>query len=85
MTQGRREVYPQDATAFARDVGLTIARRREEKNWSQFALASRAGLHQTTLKRIETGAACPNVSQLYVIAHTLQLTVVDLVCVDKSD
>lgn len=53
--------------------GLTLARLRRARGWSQEALALRAGLSQRHVSFLETGRARPGQESLAKLAHALAL------------
>ncbi|MFC7053317.1 helix-turn-helix domain-containing protein [Hansschlegelia quercus] len=56
-----------------RRVGLNVKRLRQEKGWSQEALAFEAKLHRTYVSGVERGVRNPTVTVLEVIAAALGL------------
>lgn len=64
---------PADALAA---MGRAIARRRKELRLTQAELATRAGLDQTTVSRVEAGEG--SFGSCYTLAQTLGLSLADL-------
>jgi transcriptional regulator with XRE-family HTH domain len=61
-------------------VGARIGRIRQKRQLSRRVVAELAGIHENTLKRIESGAGNPTLSVLFGIADALGVKVHDLVC-----
>jgi transcriptional regulator with XRE-family HTH domain len=55
-------------------LGLNVRRRREEKEWTQEALAERANLDPTYISGIERGVRNPSVLSVVRIAKALGVT-----------
>jgi transcriptional regulator with XRE-family HTH domain len=55
-----------------------IQREREARGMTQENLAERAGIHWTTVGKIERGRQIPSIALLSVLAKALDLTVTDL-------
>jgi transcriptional regulator with XRE-family HTH domain len=49
-----------------------IIRRRKEAGWTQAELATRAGVRQETVSRLETGKHAPNVTTVDKIERALR-------------
>jgi transcriptional regulator with XRE-family HTH domain len=62
-----------------RRVALNMKRLREEKGWSQEALADKAGLHRTYISGVERGIRNPTLTVMAKLAEGLQTTVAELV------
>jgi transcriptional regulator with XRE-family HTH domain len=61
-------------------VGARIGRIRQQRRLSRRVVAELAGIHQNTLKKIESGASNPTLSVLLRIAEALGVKLHDLVC-----
>lgn len=61
-------------------VGLRIGRIRQKRELSRRVVAELAGIHENTLKRIESGKGNPTLSVLFGIADALGVKIHDLVC-----
>jgi transcriptional regulator with XRE-family HTH domain len=61
-------------------VGVRIGRIRQKRELSRRVVAELAGIHENTLKRIESGQGNPTLSVLFGIADALGVKVHDLVC-----
>jgi len=55
-----------------------LKRIRERRGWSQAELAERAGSHQVSIARLETGVREPRIDLLEKLAKTLRVKVTDL-------
>jgi transcriptional regulator with XRE-family HTH domain len=61
-------------------VGARIGRIRQKRKLSRRIVAELAGIHENTLKKIESGAGNPTLSVLIGIAEALDVKVHDLIC-----
>jgi transcriptional regulator with XRE-family HTH domain len=61
-------------------VGARIGRIRQQRELSRRVVAELAGIHENTLKKIESGEGNPTLSVLFGIAEALGVKVHDLVC-----
>jgi len=61
-------------------VGLRIGRIRQKRELSRRVVAELAGIHENTLKKIESGKGNPTLSVLFGIAEALGVKIHDLVC-----
>lgn len=61
-------------------VGVLIARIRQRRELSRRVVAELAGIHENTLKKIESGKGNPTLSVLFGIADALGVKIHDLVC-----
>jgi transcriptional regulator with XRE-family HTH domain len=61
-------------------VGVRIGRIRQKRELSRRVVAELAGIHENTLKRIESGKGNPTLSVLFGIADALGVKIHDLVC-----
>lgn len=59
--------------------GLALRRLREQRHWSQEALAGVAGLNRSYLGEIERGAAVPSLLTLVKLAEAFGLSLTELV------
>jgi len=57
-----------------RQVGANVRRLREERGWSQEALAFECGLHRTYISGVERGIRNPTVLVVQEIASALGVT-----------
>lgn len=58
---------------------LKIAERRKALGLSQYQLAEKIGIHQTTLANWETEFRFPNVKMLIKLSNALKCTIDDLI------
>ncbi len=65
--------------ALARDLGAVVRRLRENKSWSQEALAERANLNRSYIGELERGEAIASILTLEKLAHAFGLSVSHLV------
>lgn len=56
----------------------TLKRLREERGWTQQALADKAGVARNTIARLETGTRRPSVVMLAQLARAFRVSVADL-------
>jgi transcriptional regulator with XRE-family HTH domain len=61
-------------------VGARIGRIRQQRRLSRRVVAELAGIHENTLKKIESGAGNPTLSVLAGIADALGVKLHDLIC-----
>ena len=61
-------------------VGARIAKIRKQRQLSRRVVAELAGIHENTLKKIESGAGNPTLSVLLAIADALHVKIHDLTC-----
>lgn len=61
-----------------RNFGLRLRAIRQSKGLSQQSLAEAAGVDRKTVNRIERGHFSPNLNTMMRLAHSLSLTVQDL-------
>jgi transcriptional regulator with XRE-family HTH domain len=66
-------------------VGENIKRIREEKNFSQNALAKKAGIAQSALSAIENNVKNPSSVTLELLAGALECTVAELIGESPTD
>lgn len=60
----------------AEDIGATIKSERERRGWTALRLATRVGLDERTIRRIESGETCNLRSTTAILdAFGLELTV----------
>lgn len=74
-----RHLLPEYALVYARTVAGRIVEHRTARKMAQFRLAVIAGIHQTTLDRIENVETIPNIAELKIIADALHISVANLV------
>lgn len=60
------------------DVGGKLIERRVARNVTQVEMADAAGVHVSTIARIEQGRHRPSLSTLRRLAHVLDCTIDDL-------
>lgn len=77
MPRGRRTHKP--SRALLRRIGLNVAKRRRERGWSQPELATRLGVNEMTISRIERGLSNFAIGTLEHLAKKLGASVEDLV------
>jgi transcriptional regulator with XRE-family HTH domain len=66
--------------------GLTLAKLRKEKKWSQMKLAAEAGLHLNAVSNLERGERSPSLYTVFVLARALGIPASKLVvAVEKID
>ena len=68
----------ENARTLAMQVGTVIATRRKKMGLTQVQLATRLGITQDSLSRMENGAIAPKFSRLPELAASLDCAVVDL-------
>jgi transcriptional regulator with XRE-family HTH domain len=61
-------------------VGVRIGRMRQQRKLSRRVVADLAGIHENTLKKIESGNGNPTLSVLFGIAEALGVKVHELTC-----
>jgi XRE family transcriptional regulator, regulator of sulfur utilization len=61
-------------------VGARIGRIRQQRQLSRRVVAELAGIHENTLKKIESGNSNPTLTVLLRIADALGVKIHDLVC-----
>jgi len=64
---------------FAQRVGENLARARKAAGLSQEALSFEAGLHRTEIGMLERGIRIPRIDTALKLAHTLGISIDDLV------
>lgn len=62
-----------------REIGDRIRLRRREVGLSQLVLAERVGRDHKTIHRWETAATSPDLNDLLLLAHALNVPLADLV------
>jgi transcriptional regulator with XRE-family HTH domain len=67
------------ASKEARSFGLAVRARREAIGVSQEALAQKARLHRTYVGSVERGERNVTLKNIYVLAHALGISIVDLI------
>jgi transcriptional regulator with XRE-family HTH domain len=60
--------------------GARIGKIRKQRELSRRVVAELAGIHENTLKKIESGAGNPTLSVLLAIADALHVKIHDLTC-----
>ena len=76
--QGGHIMDVENARTLAMQVGTVIATRRKKMGLTQVQLATRLGITQDSLSRMENGAIAPKFSRLPELAASLDCAVVDL-------
>ncbi|MFD5176185.1 multiprotein-bridging factor 1 family protein [Nocardia sp. NPDC058379] len=71
---GAAEAY--DAARLAFELGRTIRGMREDRGWSQSALADAAGMTQSAVARFEAGGTVPSLPVLERLARALDADLV---------
>jgi transcriptional regulator with XRE-family HTH domain len=61
-------------------VGARIGRIRQQRELSRRVVAELAGIHENTLKKIESGEGNPTLAVLLGIAEALGVKIHDLTC-----
>lgn len=67
-----------EADLYAFVIGATVAQLREKNGWTQGDLASRVGVGQPAISRIEHGVATPDAHQLRALAGAFGMTATEL-------
>ena len=67
-----------------KDVGDKIKTMRQQKGFTQFALAKKAGIAQSTLSYIEKGAKAPRFETLQALCSAMDITLLDLLACGES-
>jgi ribosome-binding protein aMBF1 (putative translation factor) len=60
-----------DVARIAYELGQTVRRLREQRNWSQGQLGAAAGMTQSAVARLEAGGTVPTLSVLERVARAL--------------
>lgn len=66
-------------TALSRAFGITVARLRKRKGWSQEVLGYESGLTRTYISLLERGAASPTLNTVDMLARNLDLDAAQLI------
>src|SRR5262249_37964077 len=69
---------PPTMTPTPTQIGRRLARLRQGKGWTRYALAQRAGISRPHMTRLETGACDPTVGMLVRLAQALGVAVDEL-------
>ncbi|GAA1612777.1 hypothetical protein GCM10009679_15970 [Saccharothrix algeriensis] len=77
---GAHEAY--EATRLAYELGRAVRELREQRGWSQSALADAAGMTHSAIARFEAGGMVPTVNVLERLTRALD-TEVSARCVPK--
>ena len=72
--EGAQEAY--GAARLAYELGRTVRQLREQRDWSQTALANSAGMTQSAVARFEGGGTVPSLPVLDCLAHALDADLV---------
>lgn len=75
----RRSPYPDSIHARSRQLGRRIAELRGAAGFSQDQLAERAGIDRRSVQRYEAAVRTPRITDLWLIADALGVSVEDLV------
>jgi len=67
-----------EADIYALVVGAMVGQLRERRRWTQGELATRVGLTQSTISRIERGQARPDPFEMRAIAEAFGMTTAEL-------
>lgn len=59
-------------------LGMNVKRIREQRGWTQEALAEKAHVHRVYLAQIETGKKIPSIPTLEKLAKALKVKLGDL-------
>ncbi len=62
----------------AREIGIRIARHREQRGWSQTELSIQADIHGSMMSEIEAGKRMPSMPTLIKIANALHVSLAAL-------
>jgi transcriptional regulator with XRE-family HTH domain len=73
-------VASSDRRRLTAAVGARIGRMRQQRKLSRRVVAELAGIHENTLKKIESGNGNPTLSVLFGIAEALGVKVHELTC-----
>jgi transcriptional regulator with XRE-family HTH domain len=66
----------EDVEALLREkLAALVQQEREARGWTQEVLADRAGIHFTTIGKVERGIQLPSLALLVLIARALELDV----------
>jgi transcriptional regulator with XRE-family HTH domain len=63
----------------AKQVGALIRQERETNEWTQTELARRAGVAKQVISNIERGSVVASVNTLAAVAHSLDLSMHDII------
>ncbi|MFM0417551.1 helix-turn-helix domain-containing protein [Paraburkholderia aromaticivorans] len=64
--------------ALAQAVGKLIAKRRQERSWTQNQLAEKMGVGYEAVSRMERGAILPNISKIKQLAEVFNCPIDEL-------
>ena len=67
-----------------KEIGKKIKRLREERDWKQGKLATKAGLSPSYIPDLENGKKCPTVEVLDAICFAFEITLSDFFA-EKKD
>ena len=67
-----------------KEIGKKIKRLREERDWKQGKLATKAGLSPSYIPDLENGKKCPTVEVLDAICFAFEITLADFFA-EKKD
>lgn len=71
--------------SLAEAFGRALGHYREEKGWSQMALAAKAGLHLNAVNGLERGKRSPNLHTVFLLSQALDVPVAQLIAaVEKA-
>jgi len=65
--EGAQEAY--GAARLAYELGRTVRQLREQRDWSQTALANSAGMTQSAVARFEGGGTVPSLPVADLVVH----------------
>jgi transcriptional regulator with XRE-family HTH domain len=75
---------PRGKTARELTIGRKLRELREERNFTQHEMASRAGVPRTYISRIENARLLPGPVMLHRIAEALSVAILDLLPQNKN-
>lgn len=66
------------------ELGMTLRILRENKKWSQAALAAKLGIQDSAYGKIERGETTPNLTQMNILAKEFDMSLGELVGEEKN-
>jgi transcriptional regulator with XRE-family HTH domain len=64
-------------------IGINIRKLRQKNGWSQKHVAQRLHISIPALSKIETGMTDINISRLNQLADLFEVSVLDIICIEK--